>query len=125
MTHSGERSSSATAYLSTTNDNVHVLLNTHVTRVLPVRDSKTDFRIVEFAADSQGPRMQVEATKEVIVAGGVIGSPQILMKSGIGKQEELEAVGIKTLVNNPAVGKNFSDHAKVTALFGTNFPTTE
>jgi choline dehydrogenase len=101
------------------------LLNTHITRVLPVGDSGADFRIVEFAADSESPRIQVEATKEVIVAGGVIGSPQILMKSGIGKQEELEAVGIKTLVNNPAVGKNFSDHAKVDAQFDTNLPTTE
>ncbi|KAF7760086.1 CAZyme family AA3 [Agaricus bisporus var. burnettii] len=125
MTHNGERSSSATAYLGTTNDNVHVLLNTFVTRVLPAGDNKTDFRVVEFAADPQSPRVQVKARKEVIVAGGVIGSPQILLKSGIGKREELEAVGIKTLVNNPAVGKNFSDHAMVPAEFDTSLPTTD
>lgn len=123
--HNGERSSSATAYLDTTGDNVHVLVNTFITRVLPVTDGGTDFGIIEFAVDPQGPKKQLEAKKEVIIAGGVIGSPQILMNSGIGKREELEAVGVRTLVDNPSVGKNFSDQPMAFVMFDAKLQTTE
>lgn len=123
--HNGERSSSATAYLDTTGDNVHVLVNTFITRVLPVTDGGTDFGIIELAVDPQSPKKQLEAKKEVIIAGGVIGSPQILMNSGIGKREELEAVGVRTLVDNPSVGKNFSDQPMAFVMFDTKLQTTE
>ena len=119
-----ERSSSATAYVETSKDNLHVLLNTYVTRVLPVENDK-DFRGVEFAADGQSTRKKLVARKEVILAGGSIGSPQILLNSGIGNGTELEAIGIKTLVNNPSVGKNFSDQQKCLCLFRTTLPNTE
>jgi choline dehydrogenase len=51
----GVRSSAATGYLATTGENVHVLLNTFATRVLPVNESSSgvDFRKVEFSASSQ------------------------------------------------------------------------
>ncbi|KXN87041.1 Choline dehydrogenase, mitochondrial [Leucoagaricus sp. SymC.cos] len=119
-----ERSSSATAYVGTSHDNLHVLLNTYVTRVVPV-DNGTDFRGVEFATDAQSERKQLIAEKEIIVSGGVIGSPQILLNSGIGRREDLEAVGIKTLVDNPSVGKNFSDQVYTVAIFNTTLPLTD
>lgn len=125
MDHNGERSSSATAFLDATGDNVHVLVNTYITRVLPVGNGGTDFRGVELAADPQSPKKQLEAKKEVIIAGGVIGSPQILMNSGIGNRQELEAVGVKTLVDNPSVGKNFSDQPMAFAIFDTKLQPTE
>lgn len=121
--HNAERSSSATAYLEKTGQNVHALINTYVTRVLQVNGS--DFRGVEFAVDPQSPRRQVVARKEVILSGGVFGTPQILMNSGIGKREELEAVGIKTLVDNPSVGKNFTDQPAVLVILPTTLPDTE
>lgn len=107
-----------------TGDNVHVLVKTRVTRVVPVGNG-TDFRGVEFAVDSNSPKKQLQAKKEVIISGGVIASPQILMNSGIGKREELEAVGVKTLVDNPSVGKNLTDQAAVLVMVGTTLPTTE
>ena len=119
-----ERSSSATAYVETSKDNLHVLLNTYVTRVLPVGNDR-DFRGVEFATDGQSARRKLVARKEVIIAGGVIGSPQILLNSGIGNRTELEAIGIKTLVNNPSVGRNFSDQPSCLGLFNTTLPNTE
>ncbi|KAF5349539.1 hypothetical protein D9756_008782 [Leucocoprinus leucothites] len=119
-----ERSSSATAYLAKTGNNVHVLVNTYVTRVLPVGRG-TDFRTVEFAADATSPKMKLTARKEVIVAGGVIGTPQILLNSGIGSQEELEAVGIPTIVNNPSVGKNFTDQVSALMLMETTIQDTD
>ena len=119
-----ERSSSATAYVETSKDNLHVLLNTYVTRVLPI-GSDRDFRGVEFATDGQSARKKLVARKEVIIAGGSIGSPQILLNSGIGNRTELEAIGIKTLVDNPSVGKNFSDQQYCLGLFNTTLPATE
>lgn len=119
-----ERSSSATAYVETSKDNLHVLFNTYVTRVLPVGNDK-DFRGVEFAAGRQSTRKKLVARKEVILAGGVIGSPQALLNSGIGNRTELEAIGIKTLVDNPSVGRNFSDQVFGLGLFETTLPNTE
>jgi choline dehydrogenase len=75
--------------------------------VAPAGNNGTDFRGVEFAADAESERKKLVAKKEVIVAGGAIGSPQMLMNSGIGSREELEAIGVKTLVDKPSVGKNF------------------
>jgi choline dehydrogenase len=103
---------------------VNVLINTRVTRVFPVGHG-TDFRGVEFTIGDNIPKRQIHAKKEVIVAGGVIASPQILMNSGIGERAALEAIGIKTLVDNPSVGKNFSDQSSTSVTFATTLPTTK
>lgn len=50
------------------------------------------------------------ANREILVAGGVYGSPQLLMLSGVGPAEHLAAVGIKPLVDLPGVGKNLVEH---------------
>ncbi|KAG6811468.1 hypothetical protein H0H93_014399, partial [Arthromyces matolae] len=55
-------------------------------------------------------RKQFNATKEVILSAGVIGTPQVLMNSGIGESTELRAVGIEPIIQLRDVGKNFSDH---------------
>jgi 4-pyridoxate dehydrogenase len=57
------------------------------------------------------------AEREVILAGGVINSPQLLMLSGIGDPEELTAHGIKTAAALSGVGKNLQDHLSVLADF--------
>jgi choline dehydrogenase len=95
-----------------------------VTRVLQV-GSGSEFRGVEFALDAQSPRKQLIAKKEVIVAGGVIGTPQILMNSGIGVRQELEAVGVKVLVDNPSVGKNFTDQVATLVMYNTTIQNSE
>ncbi|KXN84009.1 Choline dehydrogenase, mitochondrial [Leucoagaricus sp. SymC.cos] len=119
-----QRSSSATAYVEISKDNLHVLLNTYVTRVVPVGNG-TNFRRIEIAASAQSERRQLTANKEVILSGGMIGSPQILLNSGIGKRDELEALGIETLVDNPGVGKNLTDQVYTIMLFNTTLPNTE
>jgi choline dehydrogenase-like flavoprotein len=50
------------------------------------------------------------ASEEVILSAGAIGSPQILLLSGIGAMEDLEEHGIEQLVDSPEVGKNFHGH---------------
>ncbi len=54
------------------------------------------------------------ASREVILCGGAINSPQLLLLSGIGDPKELSAVGIKTLHALPSVGKNLQDHLDIT-----------
>ncbi len=60
---------------------------------------------------SQGrKKITAMARGEVILAGGVYGSPQLLMLSGVGPAERLTSVGIKPLVELPGVGKNLVEH---------------
>ena len=48
--------------------------------------------------------------KEIILSAGTIGSPHILLLSGIGPREELEQLGIPVIADLPGVGKNLEDH---------------
>ncbi|KIJ54911.1 GMC oxidoreductase [Sphaerobolus stellatus SS14] len=111
----GKRSSSATSYLAPqflNRPNMHVLVNARITKLLTVNQGKTtlDFRNVQFTQNgAAGPLLNVIASKEVILSAGVIGSPFILMHSGIGDRSELEPLGIKSLLNLPSVGKNATD----------------
>jgi choline dehydrogenase len=57
-----------------------------------------------------GKTLTAIANREVIVAGGVYGSPQLLMLSGVGPAEHLTSLGIKPLVDLPGVGKNLVEH---------------
>ncbi|KXN87047.1 Glucose dehydrogenase [FAD, quinone] [Leucoagaricus sp. SymC.cos] len=121
--HNGERSSAATAYLNKTLDNVHVLINTYVTRVIQNNGTENTWA-VEFAVGPDSKRQTLIAKKEVIVSGGAIGTPHILLNSGIGSSEELKAVGVETVLDLPSVGKNLSDHIATPTTFSTTFKST-
>ena len=54
--------------------------------------------------------MTAQAEREVILCGGVINSPQLLMLSGIGEPDELRRHGVDVKVALPGVGKNLQDH---------------
>ncbi|KAF8223580.1 aryl-alcohol-oxidase from pleurotus Eryingii [Tricholoma matsutake] len=115
-----KRSSSATSYLGpqfSNRPNLHVQLNAQVSRVLRKHlhshSHQIAFEKVEFRVGS-GPLQTVTATKEIILSAGVIGTPSILMHSGIGDVTELNALDIKPLVNLPSVGKNLTDQPLLT-----------
>jgi choline dehydrogenase len=57
--------------------------------------------------------------QEVILSAGTIGTPQILLNSGIGDSAELNAVGVPVVHQLKDVGKNLSDHIS-TIAFGTS-----
>ncbi|WP_432696396.1 GMC family oxidoreductase [Marinobacterium sp. YM272] len=59
---------------------------------------------------AKGQSFELRANKEVILAAGSLGSPEILMKSGIGPKAQLEAAGINTVLDLPGVGQNLQDH---------------
>lgn len=67
-------------------------------------------RAVGVEYSGRGGTELARASREVIVCGGVINSPQLLMLSGIGKADALRAHGIEPLVDLPGVGENLHDH---------------
>ncbi len=64
-----------------------------------------------------GHTLDFFSRKEVVLSAGAIGSPQILMLSGIGPKDELQKHGIDILKELPAVGRNLQDHPIVGAQF--------
>ncbi|EME42090.1 hypothetical protein DOTSEDRAFT_174916 [Dothistroma septosporum NZE10] len=103
----GKRSYSATGYLRPNlgRKNLKVLCEAHASRVLLEGNTA---RGVEFIYGGQ--KLQATASKEVILSGGVIASPQILELSGIGDPQVLKAAGVECVVKNERVGANFQDH---------------
>jgi choline dehydrogenase len=60
-----------------------------------------------------GKSERARATREIILAGGVVDSPKLLMLSGIGPADQLKAHGIPVVADVPGVGRNFQDHLKL------------
>ncbi|KAF5353144.1 hypothetical protein D9758_008758 [Tetrapyrgos nigripes] len=120
----GERSSSAASYLAPQfrgRPNLHVLLHAHVTRILQTNDSETtSFSGVEFTQDAGSTFQVVTASKEIIVSGGTIGSPNVLLNSGIGDAETLSNLGIPSTLHLPSVGHNYSEQPIVNWLWFVN-----
>ena len=62
------------------------------------------------------------ASQEVVLSAGSIGSPQILMLSGVGDRDHLDQVGVTPLHHLPAVGQNLQDHLITSLIFDTEQP---
>lgn len=108
----GSRASTAKSFLRPVRlrKNLHIALFTHVTKVLMDPVTKRALG-VEYIRD--GAYQKVFAKREVILSAGAIGSPHLLMLSGIGPEQELNRVGIPVLYNSPGVGENLQDHIAV------------
>lgn len=74
--------------------------------------------------ESGGEVHEAHASREVILSAGAIGSPQILMLSGIGASDDLEALGISVVKDLPGVGQNLQDHAMVPVAYECTQPVT-
>ena len=110
----GKRMSAARAYLkpAMARGNVKVRVDAHATRIVFDGDSA---RGVEYVRDGKTER--VVATREVIVAGGVINTPQLLMLSGIGDPAQLAQHDLEVRAPLPGVGKNLQDHVSVILMY--------
>ncbi|XP_060533708.1 uncharacterized protein LOC132706396 [Cylas formicarius] len=110
----GKRCSTAKAFLRPVKlrKNIHVALNSHVTRIL-INPSNMRAFGVEFARN--GKKQVVLARKEVIMSAGSINTPQIMMLSGIGPRRELNKHKIPILRDLP-VGENMYDHVAMGGL---------
>jgi choline dehydrogenase len=113
-TRGGWRASTANAFLHPARKRKTLKLQTmaHVSRIL-----FEGRRAVGVAYTRKGAKLEARARREVILSGGAINSPQLLMLSGIGPASHLKDMGIDTLVDVKAVGRNLQDHIAVSYFY--------
>ncbi len=120
-TYRGRRWSAAMAYLrpARARPNLHVESRRLVTRVLFEGRRAVG---IEYLHDRQV--VAVRARREVIIAGGAINSPQVLMLSGIGDGGKLKQLGIASVAHVPGVGLNLQDHIETYVQHACTQPIT-
>jgi len=120
-TRNGWRCSAAVAFLKPARKRPNLRI---VTRALVSRLELDGRRVTGVRyLDASGAEQLVKVNREVILSGGAINSPQILMLSGIGPADELRANGIDPAVDLPGVGRNLQDHLQARLVFKCNEPT--
>lgn len=110
----GKRHSAAAAFLVPVlqRPNLTVTTGALVTRLL-----FEDTRAVGVEYWCEGTMHQARVDREVILSAGAFDSPKLLMHSGIGDAEQLQALGIDVIVHLPGVGQNLLDHVLVTVTY--------
>ncbi|WP_415405239.1 GMC family oxidoreductase [Tateyamaria sp. SN3-11] len=117
----GRRCSSAVAFLNPvkSRENLQIVTHAQVDKV-----EITDKRATGVTyRDRNGTAHTVTARQEVILSGGAINSPQLLMLSGIGEAAQLQEHGIDVIADLPGVGKNMQDHLQARLVYKCNEPT--
>ncbi|MBX4911063.1 MULTISPECIES: GMC family oxidoreductase N-terminal domain-containing protein [Rhizobium] len=109
------RSSAATAFLrpAMTRSNLTVRTGSEVSRILVERGEAVGVEIVE---RSGGERSLTYAEREVLVTSGGIGSPRLLLLSGIGPADHLRSVGVDVVHDLRGVGENLQDHLDLSVI---------
>lgn len=103
----GRRESSATAYLDPVRSRPNLVVETgaHALRVVFDEGRASGVSYLQ-----EGELRTARVRREVILAGGAVNTPQLLMLSGIGPGPHLVEFGIEVVVDSPGVGSNLSDH---------------
>jgi len=111
----GRRFSAADAYLrpNMKRENLTVVTGAQVLRVELDNERATGVRY----RDRRGREQVASADREVLVAAGSIGSPQLLMLSGVGPADHLREVGVEAKHDLPGVGQNLQDHPYVVCIW--------
>lgn len=109
-----KRSSTSSAYLrpAMRRSNLTVLLNTFTQRVVLEKSRAVGVEVIQ----GNGQPATFKANREVILSSGAIGSPKLLMQSGIGPSGHLREVGVKVEHVLPGVGSNLQDHLDLFAI---------
>ncbi|HEX4112062.1 MAG TPA: choline dehydrogenase [Stellaceae bacterium] len=120
-TKGGRRGSTAVAFLRPAMDRPNLTVETgaHAVRVMLEKGRAVGVEYVR-----AGRSAVARARREVILSGGAINSPHLLMLSGVGPADELRAHGITPLVDLPGVGRNLQDHASTGIDVLLNEPIT-
>ncbi|OCT44572.1 hypothetical protein CLCR_05517 [Cladophialophora carrionii] len=106
--------------------NYDVVANAHVTRLLFNSSSprgNLTANAVEYALNGGAETLSVGVKKEVILAGGTVGSPAVLLYSGIGPKDVLDAAGVPVVSELPGVGQHLQDHLSVSIMWSTDADT--
>ncbi len=120
-THKGRRCSAAVVYLNParSRENLQIITRAQVQKVI-----LEGGRAVGVAyLDRSGTRRVVTCRQEVVISSGSIGSPQILMLSGIGDAAHLRDNGVEVAHDLPGVGQNLQDHLQARLVYKCNEPT--
>ena len=103
----GRRWSTASAFLRPAQERPNL---TVITSALTCRIRTEGRRAVGVEYVQRGQSARADASREVILCGGSVNSPQLLLLSGIGPAEHLRAVGVPVVADLPGVGQNLQDH---------------
>ena len=115
--HNGWRRSTAVGYLrpNLKRKNLALMTRTHVRKILFESN-----RAVGVEVERDGRVQRIGARRELILSGGAINSPVLLLASGIGPAVELRQHGIEVKLDLPGVGKNLQDHYQASFAFKTS-----
>lgn len=115
----GRRCSAAVAYLhpARKRPGLHVAVKALATRIVMEGDKAVGIQYLQ-----DGLLHTARAEREVLLAGGVINSPQLLMLSGIGAPQQLKSHGIDTRLKSDGVGANLQDHVSVIVTYRRSSP---
>ena len=106
----GVRWSTAYGYLSMSRNRMNLTIRDGISAKRIIFDTSGNTPIATgVEVESDGETFVVEG-KEIILSAGAIGSPQLLMLSGIGPKDHLDEFGINCILDSPGVGQNLSDH---------------
>ncbi|KAJ5488621.1 hypothetical protein N7539_003511, partial [Penicillium diatomitis] len=123
------RSYSRSGYLDPlpNRSNYDVLANAHVMRILFQNSTGTSKDLtanaVEYSMDGGETKRRVQVNKEVILAAGTVGSPAVLLHSGVGPTDVLSDAGVALVSELPGVGQHLQDHISATVTWTTNVET--
>ncbi len=119
-TRGGWRASTANAFLYPARSRKTLKIETHSLATKIVIEGK---RAVGITYTRRGKHFEARARREVILSGGAINSPQLLMLSGIGDAVALKTLGIEPVLDAPHVGRNLQDHLAVSYFYKTRTAT--
>ncbi|MDH5676275.1 MAG: GMC family oxidoreductase N-terminal domain-containing protein [Myxococcales bacterium] len=103
----GRRCSTAMAFLEPAAERANLTVETHA---LVDRIGFDGKRAAAVHYVANGRAVEARVAREVVLCGGAIGSPQVLLRSGVGPADELRGAGIEVAHDLPGVGKNLQDH---------------
>ena len=109
----GVRISMALAYLDPARHRLNLTIKSKVMVRRILFDGK---RAVGVEVESGGERFTLEAG-EIVLSGGAIGSPHVLLLSGVGPAAQLRNVGVPVIYDLPGVGQNLRDHPSAAVLY--------
>ncbi len=117
----GRRCSAAVAYLNPVKkrENLSIVTHAQVDKVIFEGNRAVGVQYT----DRGGNTVTVKAAKEIVLSGGAINSPQLLMLSGVGDPAQLGEHGIDVVADLPGVGKNMQDHLQARLVYKCNEPT--
>ncbi len=116
----GRRVTAASAYLAPVRSRANLAVRTLSLARRIVFDGR---RACAVEVERDGKVVRMRARREVLLCGGTVASPQVLMRSGIGDARALAALGIAVVADRPAVGANLQEHVRAQLVYRVRAPS--